>query len=106
MRGATGQGGQGAADEPGLPRHLDHRVPGATLQRLVGAGLAPIGGHQHSAVRDRTAVAPRQAGHRVTLLHGLPRELTPQPGRAAQYQQFHSPLDQVGIRRGAVPPSA
>ena len=89
VRGVTGQGYQGAAGEPGLPRHVDHRVPGATPQPVVGAGLAPIGGHEHSALRDRTAIAPRQAGHRVTLLHGLASELTSQPGRTAQHQQLH-----------------
>ena len=64
MRGPLGERGQRAADQAGLPGHLDNGVP-LPAHRVVGAGRPSVGGHQLRAVRDTAALAAGQAGHRV-----------------------------------------
>jgi hypothetical protein len=53
--GQHGPGAQGAADQPGLPGHLDHRVPVTVAHPVVRCVLASVGGHQDRAGGDRAA---------------------------------------------------
>ena len=90
MRRPPAQGGQGAADQPGLPGDLDHRVPVAAAHPVVAAVLAPVRGHQDRAVGDRPALAPGQAGHRVPAADRLPGHLAAQPRGPAEYEHLHA----------------
>ena len=56
---------------------------------VVGTRRGAVGDHQRRAVRDRSALAPRQAGHGVPGGDRLPGQLAPEPGRAAEDQDVH-----------------
>jgi hypothetical protein len=78
-----------AADQAGLPRHLDHRVPAPIGQGNVGVRLASICGDQKRAIGDRPVAAPGQAGHLMPTSHCLPSKFAPQPCGTAKNQQLH-----------------
>ena len=103
VRRPLAQRGQGAADHPGLPGHLDHRVPVAAADRVVAAFLAPVRGDQDRAVGDRSALAAGQAGHRVPAAYCLPGQLPAQPRRPAEYEDLHGlKLSPCSRRNGSV----
>ena len=89
VRGLAAQGGQSAADHPGLPGNLDHRIPVAAAHRVVAVVPAPVRGDQDRAVGDRSALAAGQASHGVPAADRLPGQLPAQPRRPAEYEDLH-----------------
>jgi len=65
------QRGERAADQAGLPRHLNHGVPNLLGQRGVRSWLASIHGNQDRAGGDRPAAAAGEAGHVMPTSHAL-----------------------------------
>jgi hypothetical protein len=90
MLGVLVQRGKRAADQAGLPRHLNHGVPALIGQRGVRLWVASICGNQDRADGDRPAAAAGQAGHVMTTSHALASKFASQLPRSAKHQQFHA----------------
>src|SRR5579862_5582708 len=79
------------AYEPGLPRHLDDRIPFPVAHARVRPRLTPVNRNQSGAVRDGAADPTRQATHRMPPTDRLPRQLAAQPRRPTKNQNLHRP---------------
>src|SRR5476649_2234207 len=92
----------GASDETGLPRDINHTVPVLVSDMVVCRVPFPVGTHEGRAAGNLTRLTSGKASHQVTSFQPGAGDLAAEPRRPAEHQNLHG-ATQTGLHRACHP---